>query len=55
MKLKAFRMPEPMLDAINEWRREVQAERGKRITETAAVLDLVRRGLKTVGRDTGAE
>ena len=51
MKLKAFRIPVPLLDAVNTWRREEQAQQGERMSETAAVLALVRRGLETVERD----
>lgn len=53
--LKAFRMPAPMLEAINAYRLEVQAQRKKRFTETAAVLDLVRRGLESVGHSGETE
>ena len=53
--LKAFRMPTPMLEAINAYRLEVQAERRKRFTETEAVLDLVKRGLESVGHSGETE
>lgn len=47
-KAKAYRIPEPLLERLHAWRVEEQRKRGKRMTESAAVFELLDAGLKAL-------
>ena len=53
-KAKAYRIPEPLLERLHAWRVEEQRKRGKRMTESAAVFELLDAGLTALQheRDT---
>lgn len=46
---KAYRVPFDLLDRLNAWRLEEQAKRGKRMSESEAVFELLEEGLKAKG------